>query len=295
VSRLENELRRALDKIYANDALKTRTESFLKSEINKRSQSKVRPSFRLAAVCSAILLFIFMGGFSHNLYFTPVAYVDVDVNPSIGLLLNRFDRVIETHAYNDDGTTILADVNIRFKSYGDATRVLLEAITSKDYLMEDGLITVTVQTGGNIEENNMLERLNQVVSASLSEHPTTVQIEIFPVTSDVRINAHEHHVTPAKFLAISELQAIDPTVTLEECSRHSIGEIRERTRVHGNNHHNEDDYTQETESIKEPTKIDNYETNEHHEDSNDNKHSTTQPNNNKGSHYGDGENRNRHH
>ena len=48
-------------------------------------------TFGLAALCSVILLFTVASGFSYNLIFTPTTYVDMDINPSIGLTLNRFD------------------------------------------------------------------------------------------------------------------------------------------------------------------------------------------------------------
>ena len=105
-----NELRSAFDKIQADDALKLRTFRYVNAEIHRRSSAKPRPRLRLAVACSVILILVLFGGFSYNHYFTPVAYVDMDVNPSIGLTLNRFDRVIYTHAYNDDGAVIIMEV-----------------------------------------------------------------------------------------------------------------------------------------------------------------------------------------
>ena len=77
--------------------------------------------------------------------------------------------MIETCAYNDDGTAILNEVNIRSKKYGEAMRILLDVIISKGYLVEDGLVSVSVQAGGN-SGNDMLEWLEQVIAASLTEH-----------------------------------------------------------------------------------------------------------------------------
>jgi hypothetical protein len=36
------------------------------------------------------------------------AYVDIDVNPGVELILNRYSRVIDVSAYNDDGADLLA-------------------------------------------------------------------------------------------------------------------------------------------------------------------------------------------
>ena len=239
---MKNELHGSLDKIHADDDLKERTAHYLSMEINKRNASRKHPRFRLAFVCTAFLIFTVLGGLAYYLNFTSIAYVDVDVNPSIGLTLNRFNRVIKTQAYNDAGTTILSDANIRFKTYNEATQILLDKIISNGYLFNDGLVSVTVQVNSDKKEADMLGLLNQVVNSSLLENHVAVQTDVFPVSSDVRIRAHEHHVTPAKYLAVSELQTVDPTVTLEGCAGSSIGEIKERTRVHNGHHGGKNDH-----------------------------------------------------
>jgi hypothetical protein len=236
---MENDLSSALNKIQANNDLKNRTARFLSAEISKRNHVRTRPRLRLAAVCSVLVFFVLIGGFSYNLYFTPVSFVDVDVNPSIGLSLNRFNRVINTHAYNDYGAEILNEANIRFKMYGEAVQILIDVIISNGYLIDDGFVFITVQADSGTTENNLLESLNNIVALSLSSHHTNAQTDIFSITNEVRTNAHQHHVSPAKYLAIIELQSVDPTVTFESCRGHSVGEIRERTRGHGGGHHNQ--------------------------------------------------------
>ena len=261
---MEHELRSAFDKIHADDALKTRTARYLNAEIKKHDHAGARPRFRLAAVCAVILLFVLAGGYSYNLFFTPTTYVDIDINPSIGLTLNRFERVVDVSAFNDDGAVILSEANIRFKKYDEAMRILLDLIISKGYLIEDGLVSVSVQAGGN-SENDMLEWLNQVIAASLIEHHTNAETDVFIVTTEVRLTAYEHHLTPAKYLAICELQAVDPTATFESCSGHSIVEIRERTRSHGSNHHNEENDSQNTDTEHEQPSVDENEPGNNHD------------------------------
>ena len=229
---MENELCRALDKIRAEDDLKDRTARYLHREIDRRSRAGKRARFRLAAVCAVLLLLLLAGGVSYGLYLTPSAYIDVDVNPSIGLTLNRFDRVICTQAYNDDGAVVLRDVNLRFKTYEEAMRILLDTMISKGYLAEDGLLSVSVQAKGGSAENDMIGQLNQIAAASLSAHHANTNTEVIAVTEDVRNAALGHHMTPAKYLAIAELQAVDPAATFEGCADHSISEIREQTRAH---------------------------------------------------------------
>ena len=228
---MENELRHIIGEIRASGALIARTERYVISEIGKRNRSRPRARLRLAAVSSALLLLITLSGISSYLFFTPAAYVDMDVNPSIGLTLNHFGRIIDTHSYNGDGAAVLNGVNVRFKTYGVAVEILLDAIISNGYLSEDGLVSVTVQSDDDAG-NALITQLERVVSVSLQKHHANARADIFPVTDDVRTDAQARLVSPAMYIAISELQGVDPTATFESCAGHSITQIRARTRAH---------------------------------------------------------------
>ncbi len=71
-------------------------------------------------------------------------------------------------------------------------------------------------------------------------HHIAAFTEVYPITVKVKGYACENHVSPAKYLAISELQQADPTATSEDCVDHTIGELRQLTVEHGGMHHGED-------------------------------------------------------
>jgi hypothetical protein len=233
---LENELRNALDKVRADDALKRKTADFLRAEISKRERGGLRFRPQLAAVCAAFILFLVAGGFS--VYSIPTVHIDFDVNPSVGFAVNRLGFVIDTAAYNDDGSEILKTINVKNKTYKDAVQILMNAFISEGYLSDNGIVSVTVQVGGDRDyESNLLDTLAGVVTSSLSDHHISAETDLFPVDVEVMNAAHGHHLTPAKYLAIMELQEVAPTATFEECAEHSIGEIRELINAHGERHH----------------------------------------------------------
>lgn len=228
---MNNELKNAFNKIQAGDALKENTLLFLREKMRGRHRP-MRRRFRWHIASAMMALLILVSGLAYNLYFTPNAYVDMDVNPSIGLTLNRFGRVLDVQAYNNDGIAILADLNVRFKSYDEAAGVLLDVIIAEGYLAADGLISVTVQADSEME-NDLLTGLKQMVAMALAEHHANVQTDVFVVTDEIKLNAQEHHMTPAMYLAITELQAVDPTATFEGCMGHSIRELQALTQGNG--------------------------------------------------------------
>lgn len=235
---MENKLCDVLGRVHAGDELKQKTAGFLRNEIQQRNKTRVMPRLRLAAACAALLIVFVGGGFA---YFTPSAYVDLDVNPSIELVLNRFDRVIEASPYNDDGAAVLRDVDIHHKTYDTAVQILIDKVIERGYLDGggDGLVTLTVQTGDNGAEQKLLGGLQVKVSESLAHHSNTVSTELFAVTQEVRHHAHGYNLSPAKYIAITELQEVDADATIEECSEHSISKIRQLTEETHEEHHND--------------------------------------------------------
>jgi hypothetical protein len=237
---LERELRNALDKVRAEETLKRKTADFLRAEIARRGRGRFHPRRRrpLAALCAAFAVLMAFGGFS--LYFTPAAHIDFDVNPSVGLAVNRLGFVIAAAAYNEDGSDILRSVRLKNKPYGEAAQTLMSAFIAQGYLAADGLVSATVQAAeGGDRESRMLDALAGAVRSSLASHRLSAQTEFFPVDADVLNAAHGHHLTPAKYLAITRLRELDPAVTFESCAEHGIGEIRELINSHDAQHHGE--------------------------------------------------------
>jgi len=230
---MTDNLKTAFGSIHAEDELKSKTLSFLQNEIMKRSASKKKEAFRKFSVAIASVAVLFLSGvFSYNLYFTPIAYVDLDVNPSLELTLNRFNRVIESSPYNDDGAVILLNVNVRHKTYDEAIQALLDEMIKQGHLAQDGLVSVTVQTNDNAVEQRLLESLQTTVSTHLTSHHSAAATDLFAISDDVRHHAQDHNVSPAMYLVITELQSVDPSATFEGCMNKSISQIRQLTQGH---------------------------------------------------------------
>ena len=97
---LEKKVRDAFGCVKASEGLKESTKSFLR-EAGRNRQAHRGAVLRLATVCAALAVFLGIGGFAF--LGTPVAYVSIDVNPSLELELNRLDRVIAVRALSDPG------------------------------------------------------------------------------------------------------------------------------------------------------------------------------------------------
>ncbi len=97
---------------------------------------------RAAAAACLFLALLGVGGAYVAL--TPTAYVDIDVNPSIELGVNRFDGVVSAKALNEDGERVLSEASVLWRGYGDAVEALGEELEEAGYLTDGSVVSVTV-------------------------------------------------------------------------------------------------------------------------------------------------------
>lgn len=272
-----NKIKDAFNSIKAEDNLKANTLLFLQSEMQNELRQQHRITARkLVLAFSTFVIILFSCVFSYNLYFTPSVYLDIDVNPSIELSINRFDRVIGAYAYNSDGEEILSNLNIKHKNCNEAVQIIMDIITENGYLNDGGLVSATLQTEVQDRENNLLATIENRIASAVSEHHISAKIDVFYVNSEIRHYAHDLNISPAKYLAILELQEVVPTTTVDDCRNHTIGEIRQMTQEHNNSHNNVDDndtkHNQNDASIPYDDieiKNDNHNTDDEHKTNND--------------------------
>ena len=77
-------IKEAFDQVTASEELKSQTKAYL-------AQKSRRPRLVIPAAIVAVFLLL-CGGY--YLYFIPTATISIDINPSLELSINRFDRVI---------------------------------------------------------------------------------------------------------------------------------------------------------------------------------------------------------
>lgn len=220
-----NRIHNAFDEIRADEELLKKTAEYLKREQGMGRRRKLY-QLRQQAVAAAAILLLVVGVFSHRMMFTAAAYVSIEVNPAVELKLNRINRVIGISAWNDDGQQLISDFNINGRQYEEAAAMLVGAMKERGYITDDALVSVTVQSADSKHEQIICSTLQQ----SLSDLSGAAGVEVFPVSAQVRQEAGNCHISPARYVAIQELLEVDDTATLEQYRGSDIGQIRQRTR-----------------------------------------------------------------
>lgn len=225
---MKNRVYQSFDKIRAEEKLKQDTYQSLQKKLNSR---RTFPIKRLAIAGAVVVSFI-LSFFAYDLYRTEAAYLDLDVNPSIELTLNRYHQVIGAYAYNEEGKAVLDTVQLKNKSYTDALKDLVESMVKLGYIEEEADFTATLQMKDSKEEKKLLKELQDYLASLLKSESVKTSQEVFTVDAKTKAHAHQENLTPAKYLAILELQEVDATATIDSCRHQSIGQIKKQTHAH---------------------------------------------------------------
>lgn len=222
-------LKEAFDSIKAESKLKDNTYAYLIKEISMQNQKKKNLIVPKLLYTSVACLFLFFFGFQgYSIYFKQTALVSIDVNPSIELSLNRFDRVISYKAYNRESEKILNSVTIKNKNYKDAIEILMSNKILDYYITDNSYISFAVQSDNTKKEEILLSKIESCADNYLSSHHqnSSIEIEYSQVDTNLTQEAHNHGVSVGKYKAILELQEVNPNVTVEECKHKSLKELK---------------------------------------------------------------------
>lgn len=216
---MHDRIKDAFDKIHAEDEIKNHTKEFLFKKTHAyKKRTHLSYKWLLAAACFVLIL---LGGGSYYAYYMPMFTISVDVNPSIELEINRFDRVIAVEAYNEDGDTLLSSLNIYNLVYIDALSRILEDKCMEPYLTPEQLTTITV-FGKNKEGQKKILAGITTCTASYKN------IYCSSGNSEDAAKAHAAGLSLGKYKAFLELQELDPEITAEDVQGLTMRQIRDK-------------------------------------------------------------------
>lgn len=244
---LRDALSGAFDKVHAPEQLKMRTIEMIEAQrmrqtdgvvdqadaadgqvdvaddasIPTKKKIRVITSLRakIALAACAVLIALGIGGGAY-VYQTPVAYVGIDINPSIELGVNYFDRVVSAEGDNADGQDILSEINVVGMSYEEALVSLNDSLTNKGYLTADAAVAVTVMCDDDSRCSN-LEETSQRCFSSAGQG-----VHCSRATSAEHHEAHESGLGMGKYLAWRSLVDAGVDISADDVAHMTMSELR---------------------------------------------------------------------
>ena len=173
---MNTRMKEAFDKVHAEEELKNHTKAFLAKKTNGYGKKSFFPYKGLAAV-AVCLLFVFFGWRGYLAYFTPTFLISVDVNPSIELGINRFEKVVSVETYNEDGYAVMSALNVNYLNYQDALERILADKSMEPYLTQNQVVAVTVSGEDENKKNEMLTNVAACTKSYANVHCSSCNSE----------------------------------------------------------------------------------------------------------------------
>lgn len=216
---MEEKIKEAFGTVRASEEIKRKTQAFIAQKTHGYTVCRAlnyRKILPLAAACCLALILLAGTG----LYFTPIARIDIDINPSLELGINRFDKVVSINPLNDDGKKLSKSLDIKFADYEDALQKILENNSVKAMLSDNEVMTVTVIETNVAQSDNILSEARACVKGYSN-------VYCHSASSKDAAAARELGLPCGKYRAFLELQELGSDITPEEVCNMTMRQIRE--------------------------------------------------------------------
>ena len=216
-------------------AIKKRTGYYSKSNMLIQKINNILGGIfmnRRIALSLSVGVILILGGGTYAYAKTPVAYVSVDINPSVELGVNAFDKVTSVEAYNEDGQKILEGTNLINYDIDNAVSTVISNAISNGYIHDDGssAIEITTATDKDKVATEMEESLKDTTDKTLKNNDIIAEVETGNVALARRDEARKLGITPGKLNIIQKLQKLDPTINIEDYKSSSVKDIQKKTK-----------------------------------------------------------------
>ena len=217
---MPHEWKEALDQIHADEALKQRTRQFVQQNMARQRRPPAMRVVRrtLYAACACLAMCLLAAGY--YLYFTPTSIISVDINPSLELSVNRFDRVIDVTGYNEDGEQLAGTLDLLYQDFTQAVTQLLDSETVQTCLARDEFLSIAVVEIDPQQGQTIL----QYVSSCTAQHRNAYCYSLAPEEAE---HAHETGLSYGKYKAYQEILAYTDAYTPEQINAMTMRQIRE--------------------------------------------------------------------
>lgn len=124
------------------------------------------------SLAAALLMFTLLGG-GLGAYYTPVATLNLSINPSVQLKTNLFNKVIYSTALNSDGKAILDNINVKNKNFNDALCLIVTESENQKFITEDYKANKSISLEVTGKSLNM-----STFESTVHEHGISLEIKI---------------------------------------------------------------------------------------------------------------------
>ena len=188
-----------------------------------------RPRRRLAGAAAAVLLLCaVLAGGAWQVQHTVASTVSLDVNPSIGIQVNRRQRVRQVTPLNDDGAAVVGNMDFSGSTLEVTVNALIGSMLRGGYLSDlANSILVSVDDADQDRAARLRQQLSDEIAALLQTDGFSGAVLSQTITADRELQelAQSNSITPGKAQLIRQITAQNSFYSFEELAGLSINQL----------------------------------------------------------------------
>jgi hypothetical protein len=163
----------------------------------------------------------------------PVAYVSIDINPSIELGVDSIDNVVSVEAYNEDGKKILSVCNVIGMNLKEAVKLLVAEASKQGFIASDGssVISITTETLDISKADNLKKLSEDGALEALDDCGDCASVYKDNIEFSIREEAKKAGISTGKLMLIKKLILLDPTIIVGQYKDVKVSDIITQIKV----------------------------------------------------------------
>lgn len=199
-------------------------------EINLPDQSGFNHTFaaRMASMAAAFLMTLGLG-YGVYTYASPYTYVDVDINPSIEITANRYDRILRVKAFNSDGEKLLRTKGYFHMKLDEGVGEILDSALDSGYLRtaENNAVMLTVSSKDEKKSDKIEQNVEKAAESRLEKSDVESEVVTQKVDTKKLDEARKLGISPGKLTLIDKLQEARPDLDEETVDSYKSASVKQ--------------------------------------------------------------------
>ena len=208
-----------------------------KGNVITMNEVKKKKNRLLPIAVAAALVLVCLGGYLGLSYanradlpaeYSVASVITLDVNPSLNIVMDESDKVLEVQPLNDDAKTVIGDMDFTGSSLDVTVNALIGSMLVNGYLDDiRNSILVSVENGDSAKAESLQQQVSDLISSAVGDggFEASVLTQTVTATSESAALAEQYGISEGKAELILKVCAADPTLTAESLAPLSVNDI----------------------------------------------------------------------
>ncbi|MBM7855277.1 hypothetical protein JOC37_001670 [Desulfohalotomaculum tongense] len=207
----------------------------LGEEIEARIAPVKRPVKTMFLAVAVLVLVLLIPGYHYIFSAQAMAYVTMDINPSIELAVDERMNVIKARGINLDGKKIISEINITGMQLYRALPLLVEQAIKEGYIKsgQNNVILSTVTIAGKEKSPALIEetKVQQAINKPLEDKKINARVLVKQAGEKIRREAEKCGLSAGKYLIYQQAQKQGIKISVEELSSQGISQLEQNKKI----------------------------------------------------------------